>query len=120
MEDEGEREVFYQNFGGHWDKEHNRFFRIPEECVDFQKKSMKGWPGWDRGHISKLVSKYDTTPIGRAKFLLVLKKAAIQYIESEKNNATDENDDIVESKDTDLRRMNSMDAFLSRMNSTII
>jgi hypothetical protein len=37
-----------------------------------------------------------------------------------KNNATDENDDSVESRDVDLRRMNSMDAFLSRMNSTII
>jgi hypothetical protein len=120
MEDEGEREVFCRNFGGHWDKEHNRFFNIPEERVDFQKKSMKGWPGWDRGHISKLVSKYNTTPLGRANFLLALKEAAIQYIESEKNNVADENDDIVESRDADLRRMNSMDAFLSRMNSTII
>jgi hypothetical protein len=120
MEDEGEREFFCRNFGGHWNKEHNRFFRIPEERVDFQKKSMKGWPGWDRGHISKLVSKYNTTPIGRAKFLLALKEAAIQYVESEKNNAADGNDDIVESKDVDMRRMNSMDAFLSRMNSTII
>jgi hypothetical protein len=83
-------------------------------------KSMKGWPGWDRGHISKLVSKYDTTPIGRAKFLLALKEVAIQYIKSEKNNVADENDGSVESRDVDLRRMNSMDAFLSRMNSTII
>jgi hypothetical protein len=96
MEDEGEREVFYRNFGRHWNKEHNRFFRIPEERVDFQKKRMKGWPDWDRGHISKLVNKYDTMPIGRAKFLLALKEAAIQYVESEKNNATDGNDDIVE------------------------
>jgi hypothetical protein len=120
MEDEAECEVFCQNFGGHWNKEYNRFFRIPEEHVVFQKKNMKGWPGWDRGHISKLVSKYDTTPIGRAKFLLALKEAAIQYVESEKNNTADENDDIVESRDADLRRMNSMDAFLSRMNSTII
>jgi hypothetical protein len=120
MEDEGEHEVFCWNFGGHWNKEYNRFFCIPEERVDFQKKSMKGWPGWDRGHISKLVNKYDTTPIGRAKFLLALKEAAIQYVESEKNNAADGNDDIVESRDADMRRMNSMDAFLSRMNSTII
>jgi hypothetical protein len=120
MEDEGEHEVFCRNFGGHWNKEHNRFFCIPEERIDFQKKSMKGWPGWDRGHISKLVSKYDTTPIGRAKFLLALKEATIQYVESKKNNAEDENDDIVESRDVDLRRMNSMDAFLGRMNSTII
>jgi hypothetical protein len=117
MEDEVEREVFCQNFGGHWNKEHNKFFRIPEELVDFQTKSMKGW---DKGHISKLVSKYNTTPIGREKFLLALKEAAIQYVESEKNNAADENDDSVESRDANLRRMNSMDAFLSRMNSTII
>jgi hypothetical protein len=120
MEDEAQREVFCRNFGGHWDKEHKRFFRIPEERVDFQKKSMKGWPGWDRGHISKLVSKYDTTPIGRAKILLALKEAAIQYVELEKNNAVDDNDDNVKSRDADLKTMNSMDAFLSRMNSTII
>jgi hypothetical protein len=37
-----------------------------------------------------------------------------------KNNAADEDDDIVESRDEDLRRVNSMDAFLSRMKSTII
>jgi hypothetical protein len=35
MEDEGEHEVFCRNFGGHWNKEHNRFFRIREERVDF-------------------------------------------------------------------------------------
>jgi hypothetical protein len=75
--------------------------------------------GWDRSHISKLASKYDTTSIGRAKFLLVFKEAAIQYVESEKNNAVDENDDSIESRDADLRRMHSMDVFLSRMNSTI-
>jgi hypothetical protein len=76
--------------------------------VDFQTKSMKGW---DRGCISKLISKYDTTPIGRAKFLLALKEAAIQYVKSEKNNAVDENGDSVERRDADLKRMNSMDAF---------
>jgi hypothetical protein len=117
MEDETWHEVFCQNFGGHWSKKHKRFFCILEERVDFQTKSMKGW---DRGCISKLVSKYDTTPIGRAKFLLALKEATIQYVESEKNNAADENDDSVESRDASLRRMNSIDAFLRRMNSTII
>ena len=81
---------------------------------------MKGWPGWDRGHISRLASKYDTTPIGRAKFLLALKEGAIQYVNSEKNNVANENNDIVESGDVDMTRMNSMDVFLSRMNSTII
>ena len=44
MEDERQREVFCQNLGGHWDKKHKRFFRIPEEHVDFQRKSMKEWP----------------------------------------------------------------------------
>jgi hypothetical protein len=68
----------------------------------------------------KLINKYDTTSIGRAKFLLALKEASIQYVESEKKNAADGNDDILESRDADMRRMNSMDAFLSRMNSTII
>jgi hypothetical protein len=112
-----EREVFWQNFDGHWSKKHKRFFRIPEERVDFQTKSMKGW---DRGCISKLVSKYNTTSIGRAKFLHTLKEAALQYVDSEKNNTVDENDDNVQSRDANLRRMNSMDAFLRRMNSTII
>jgi hypothetical protein len=74
MEDEVERKVFCRNFGGHWSKKHKRFFRIPEERVDFQTKSMKGW---ERGCILKLVSKYDTTLIGRAKFFLALKEAAI-------------------------------------------
>jgi hypothetical protein len=75
--------------------------------------------GWDKGCILKLVRKYDTTSIGRAKFLHALKEVAIQYVESEKNNTVDENDDSVQSKDAFLRRMNSMDAFLRRMNSTI-
>jgi hypothetical protein len=35
MEDEAERKVFCQNFGGLWSKKHKRFFRIPKECVDF-------------------------------------------------------------------------------------
>jgi hypothetical protein len=81
MEDEVEREVFCRNFGGHWSKKHKRFFCIPEERMDFQTKSMKGW---DRSCVSKFVSKYDTTPIGRAKFLLPLNEAAIQYVESGK------------------------------------
>jgi hypothetical protein len=65
---------FVQNFAGHWSKKHKRFFRIPKKCVDFQTKSMKGL---DKGRISKLVSKYNTTSIGRAKFLSALKKATI-------------------------------------------
>jgi hypothetical protein len=76
MEDGAKREVFCQNFGRHWNKEHKRFFRILKECVDFQTRSMKGW---DKGRILKLVSKYKTISIGRAKFLRALKKTAIQY-----------------------------------------
>jgi hypothetical protein len=72
MEDEAEREVFCRNFGEHWSKKHKRFFCIPEEHVDFQMKNMKGW---DKGRNSKLVSKYDTTPIGRVKFLCALKRS---------------------------------------------
>ena len=120
MEDEGQREVFCRNFGGHWDKKYKKFFRIPEERVDFQKKSMYGWPGWDRGHISRVASEYDTMPIGRAKFLLALKEAAIQYVESEKNKVPDGINEVVEIEEADMRRMNSMDAFTRRINSTII
>ena len=120
MEDEGEREVFCRNFGGHWNEEHKKFFRIPEERVDSEKRSMHGWPHWDRGHISRVASKYDTTPIGRAKFLLALKEAAIQYVESEKHNVAIGNNDIIEIEEADMKRMNSMDAFTRRINSTII
>jgi hypothetical protein len=84
--------------------EHGRFFRIPKERVDFQTQSMKGW---DKGRISKLVSKYDTNPIGRAKFLRALKEAAIQYVESEKSNTAVENNDSLQSREAFLRRMNS-------------
>jgi hypothetical protein len=35
VENEAECEVFCQNFGRHWSVEHGRFFRIPEERVDF-------------------------------------------------------------------------------------
>jgi hypothetical protein len=49
--------------------------------------------GWDKGRISKLISKYDTTSIGRAKFFHALKEAAIQYVKLEKSNTTVENND---------------------------
>ena len=120
MEDEGQRKVFCRNFGRYWGKKYKKLFRILEECIDLLKKSTKGWPSWDRGYFSRLASKYDTTPIRRAKFLLVLKKAAIQYVESEKNNVADGNDNVIKNKDTDMKRINSMDTFLSRINSTII
>jgi hypothetical protein len=71
MEDEAECEVFCQNFGRHWSKKHKRIFSIPEEHVDFQTKSMKDW---DRGCILKLISKYDTNPLGGLNFSLFLKK----------------------------------------------
>jgi hypothetical protein len=58
-------------------------------------------------------------PLGGLNFSVLLKEAAIQYIKSEKNNTTNENDDSVQSRDADLRKMNSMDTFLRRMNSTI-
>jgi hypothetical protein len=63
--------------------------------------------GWDKGSISKLVSKYDTTSIGMAKFLRALKGAAIQYIKLEKSNTGIENNDYSQSREAFLRRMNS-------------
>ena len=62
---------------------------------------------WDKGHISKLVSKYDTTSIERAKFLRALKEAAIQYIKLEKSNIGIANDDCSQSREAFLRKMNS-------------
>jgi hypothetical protein len=122
MEDEGQREIFCRNFGGHWDQceEHGRFFRIPEEHVDFERKGMKDWPGWEKGHISRVAKDYDTTPIGRAKFLLALKEAAVQYVESEKDKVVDGIDEVVEIREEEMRRINSLDAFTKRVNSAII
>jgi len=120
MEDEGQREIFCRNFGGHWDKKHNRFFRIPEERVDLERKGVKDWPDWEKGHISRVARDYDTKPIGRAKFLLALKEAAMQYVELERSKVVDGIDDVVEIQEEEMRRTKSMDAFTKRVNSTII
>lgn len=90
IEDGAEHKVICQNFSGHWNEKHKKFFYILEERVDFQKKNMKGW---DTSCILKLITKYNTTSIGWAKFLHAIKEAAIQYVELEKNNTTNENDD---------------------------
>ena len=108
MEDEGQREIFCRNFGGHWDKKHNRFFRIPEERVDLERKGVKDWPDWEIGHISRVARDYDTKPIGRAKFLLALKEAAMQYVELEKSKVVDGIDDVVEIQEEEMRRTKSM------------
>jgi hypothetical protein len=66
--------------------------------------------GWDKGRLSKLLKAYNTTPVGRAKFLCALKEAALQYVETEAKNVESNNKDSSES-----RRI-----FLNKMNSTII
>jgi hypothetical protein len=75
--------------------------------VDFQLQSVNGW---DKGRLSKLLKAYNTTPVGRAKFLCALKEAALQYVETEAKNVESNNKDSSES-----RRI-----FLNKMNSTII
>jgi hypothetical protein len=80
------------------------------------------WRTWRAGikvAIRSLLASMTLRPLGGLNFSVLLKEAAIQYIKSEKNNTTNENDDSVQSRDADLRKMNSMDTFLRRMNSTI-
>jgi hypothetical protein len=35
IDDAAKREIFCRNFGGHWSEKHAKFFRVPEERVDF-------------------------------------------------------------------------------------
>jgi hypothetical protein len=72
---------------------------------DFQKVSMKGW---DKGCISMLGSTYDITPIGRAKFLLALKEAALQYVKIESKNPPSLDDESSENGRAFLVRINTM------------
>jgi hypothetical protein len=74
IDDAAKREIFCRNFGGHWSEKHTNFFHIPEERVDFQSQSVKGW---DKGRLSELLKAYNTIPVGRAKFLCALKEAAL-------------------------------------------
>jgi hypothetical protein len=46
---------------------------------------------WDKGRLSELLKAYDTTPIGRAKFLCALKEAVLQYVETEAKNTESNN-----------------------------
>jgi hypothetical protein len=107
IDDAAKRKLFCCNFGGHWSEKHANFFRISEELVDFQIQSMKGW---DKGRLSELLKAYNTSPIGRAKFLCALKEAALQSVVTEAKNAESNNKNSLES-----RRI-----FLNKMNSTII
>jgi hypothetical protein len=83
-----QQSIFCRNFGGHWSVKHTKFFRIPEERVDFQTQSMKGW---DKGRFLELLKAYNMTSIGRAKFLRALKEAVLQYVVTEAKNAESNN-----------------------------
>jgi hypothetical protein len=74
MDNTTQHELFCHNFGGHWSVKHGKFFRILEECMDFQTWNMKGW---DKGCILRLIRTYDTISIGRAIFLRALKVAVL-------------------------------------------
>jgi hypothetical protein len=54
--------------------------------------------GWDKGRLSELLSAYNTTSIGRAKFLRVLKEAALQHVVTEAKNAESNNKNNLESR----------------------
>jgi hypothetical protein len=64
--------------------------------------------GWDKGCISMLGSTYDITPIGRAKFLLALKEAALQYVKIESKNPPSLDDESSENGRAFLVRINTM------------
>jgi hypothetical protein len=69
--------------------------------------------GWDKGRILQHVGTYETTSIGKAKFLYTLKEAGLQYVKTEASNIASKDDDS-------LQRSLNRQAILNRMNSTII
>jgi hypothetical protein len=52
IDDVAKHELFCRKFNGHWSEKHAKFFRNPEERVDFQTQSMKGW---DKDRLSELL-----------------------------------------------------------------
>jgi len=76
IKDDAQRELFCRNFGGHWSKQHKRFFRFPPKKVE---KSGDG--KWheveDADAYGEEYKKYDQTVIGRALFLSKLEDAAM-------------------------------------------
>jgi hypothetical protein len=76
IEDDAQREWFCRNFGGHWSKQHERFFRFPPKKVE---KSGDG--KWheveDVDAYGEEYKKYDWTVIGRALVLSKLEEAAM-------------------------------------------
>jgi hypothetical protein len=76
IKDDAQREWFCCNFGGHWSKRHQRFFRFPPKKVE---KSGDG--KWheveDANAYGEEYKKYDQTVIGRALVLSKLEEAAM-------------------------------------------
>jgi hypothetical protein len=76
IKDDAQHEWFYHNFGGHWIKQHEWFFRFPP------KKAEKSGDGkWhdveDVDAYGEEYKKYDPTVIGRALVLSKLEEAAM-------------------------------------------
>jgi hypothetical protein len=78
IEDDAQREWFYHNFGGHWNKQHQRFFLFPTKKVE---KSGDGkWHEVDDADAyGEEYKKYDRTVIGRALVLLKLEEATMLW-----------------------------------------
>jgi hypothetical protein len=76
IEDDAQHEWFCRNFGGHWSKQHQRFFRFPPKKVE---KSGDG--KWheveDADTYREEYKKYNQTVIGRALFLSKLEEVAM-------------------------------------------
>ena len=76
IKDDAQREWFCRNFGGHWSKQHKRFFRFPPKKVE---KSGDG--KWheveDADAYGEEYKNYDQTVIGRALVLSKLEEAAM-------------------------------------------
>ena len=78
IEDDAQRKWYCRNFGGHWSKQHQRFFRFPPKKVE-KLGDGKRHEVEDADAYGNEYKKYNRTVIGRALVLLNLEEAAMLW-----------------------------------------
>jgi len=107
IEDDAQREWFCRNFGGHWSKQHKRFFRFPPKKVE---KSGDG--KWheveDADAYGEEYKEYDHTVIGRALVLSKLEEAAMLRATTSEESFVDAEHSYVDVAGAFDRRINDV------------
>jgi hypothetical protein len=76
IEDDAQCEWFCCNFGGHWSKQYQRFFRFPPKKVE-KSRDGKWHEVEDANTYGEEYKKYNQTVISRALVLSKLEEAAM-------------------------------------------